>query len=1498
LFLTTNVKVEAQPIITDSIQFVSEVFLQKISTLLTKNSSKTQQKKSEELLNIFHDNWIGGNFSENEKRLIKKVVDTLQDKKIPNYPYLFQYINTLNKIAGSALSEQSKIYWQKFIIEKIITAKRSDFLQFCKDTEKLLDFKLLNVINNNYLWEFSSATYKFEYDNYFKIKFEKLNLICSSKRDKSTIYNTSGIFNYETKQWTGNGGTVKWERFGEETGKEIYSVFDKYSIDLTKAYYIIDSARLNYKTFFKNPLLGMLKDKVTSSPPTKETRFPEFEVYEKGIELEDIYPDFKLKCNLKVEGEKLYAYTDDNNKATAYIKKNDTVYAKFSSLSFLLHKNYIESPHSEFTFYLDKDSIYHPDLNFRFKDDEKSVMLFADSYGTDNVIPFTDTYHQMDLYVPVFYWDMDNDKIYLQRFKQFRGDYKAAFESINYYSAQDFYDLQIMNQKNPLYLIEKFLKEYNADDNIIEVPLLASYLRKPEEQIVKLLIDLSIKGFVIYDPLSRKAVVKHKLFHFLRAKRGLADYDVIKLESKVSKGANGVINLNTLDLKVFGLPEIVLSDSQSVYLYPKKQNVSIKKNRDFSFDGLIQVGLLDFYVNNSIFVYDSFLINLNYIDSMAFYTVEKDPMKANKYNLSKVDNVITQMIGKLYIDEPGNKSGVFNFPKYPIFTNKDNGFVYYNKPEIQDSTLTPDKLFYRVDPFVFDSVSQFLTNGLAFKGCLVTDSIFPEIEVPLTIMPDKSLGFVYHTPDTGCALYGGKGRFFNEITLDNNGLKGNGRIDFVNSTFNSNDITFYPDSLKTTANNFANSGNKNFKDFPDITGDSINIQWLVSDTNIMTASVLDKNKPFKMFGNSTFKGTLFLSPEFIKGTGDFKFETADIFSENIDFKNMSMSADSADFTLFDESGKNKMFISKGYFVNIDFENSVGKFKLLNKEKGSFVEFPYNQYVSTLNELHWLMNEKKLILTSSQSKEIKILDSLTVREAINKNFDLGEFISINPEQDSLRFYAEKGEYDYNSYNLIAEGVRFIKTGDAAVFPVNKMVKIKRDAFMDTIYKAVIITDTANMFHKIYDATVNIESKNKFTAEGFVDYYDRNNLPQQVYLNNIETNSWGKSVGHGKIEAGDYFFLSPEYFYKGDVTLISTERYLKFKGGFRINEECIGQEDQWVAFERFINPRHVNFEITENTMTSDSVRARFGLAFSFKKNIFYPMVFRPKESVADFVCIESYGHLDYDTLNNSFRVGSQMRLEGDKLAKGSFVELDNKHCILRGDGILKLKTKFYRIGLNAAGKFKHLIIPDSTYFNTALILDFMFDEELLNMMSDSLRMASGKTVNVEKSPFMIAMREYSDKETINKLLVEMNLYGQFNDAPQQLKGTITFTDVKLRWDSYSKSYISEGKLGIGFLNDKTVNKYVDGYMQIQLSRSGSYIHFYLKPTGKSWYYFSYGNGIMQAISSDMNFNIMLSDIPEGKRVKHPDNDEEYYEYVISTKRRMVDFLRRIDKINKMR
>jgi len=148
----------------------------------------------------------------------------------------------------------------------------------------------------------------------------------------------------------------------------------------------------------------------------------------------------------------------------------------------------------------------------------------------------------------------------------------------------------------------------------------------------------------------------------------------------------------------------------------------------------------------------------------------------------------------------------------------------------------------------------------------------------------------------------------------------------------------------------------------------------------------------------------------------------------------------------------------------------------------------------------------------------------------------------------------------------------------------------------------------------------------------------------------------------------------------------------------------------------------------------------------------------------------------------------------------------------------------------------------------------------------------------------------------LITELNLYGQMKKVPKEIEHTLLFSDLHLKWDPTSHSYISQGKIGVGYIGGTAVNKYVNGYVQIEKGRSGNAVHIYLEMSKNQWYFFSYRYGIMQVISSNDAFNLYLEELSPNKRILNPESDTEYYEYVISTRRKQIDFVRKMKKLSR--
>lgn len=1464
----------------DTLSTNSEEFFQQVSAILLNTPSKTYQKKSEVLLDRFYARWSIGRFNKDEKAEVRNLIEKMRQKKMRTYPYLYDYLYALSLIAESQQLPKSIISWHAYASKLLDEKKSTHFSKFLDFTADLLERDRFHR-KNSLSWYQRNSRFSFFLDTNFLVIFHKGDLVCATKRDSSIIFDTKGTFNYELQRWDGESGKLRWSRFGEEKAKELYADINTYSIDVNLPSYTIDSATLHYSRFFNHPVPGKISERIASSPPTEKTSFPRFVAYFDEFELYNIYPNVSFFGGVQIEGLTLYGTGGAKSKAVVKLINSDSLYAWVRAEKFRLDTDGFISTNAEFVFYFDKDSLYHPSLRVKYTNDNRQFVMYTD-ISSSSVTPFFDSYHELDIYVQALFWKMNEPELIFKRIRNVRNRNIAQFVSSNYFSQKDFYMLQGIDDINPLYVIKNYMNIY--DEHEIKLNALASFMEKPVDQISALLIDLSNKGFLVYDSRKKRAVVKDRLKYFLDARSGFIDYDVIRLTSSVDGKPNAIINLNTLDLDVMGVPEVSISDSQEVYIYPYDKTISFKKNRNFTFDGHVHMGLLDFYSRNSTFVYDSFMLKMNYVDSLAFQVYSNDSIKLSD-SLIKVKNVIVDMVGSIYIDQPFNKSGLKKFEEFPKFVSNDVSYVYFNRKSIQDSTLIPGRFYYAVDPFVFDSISTFSTEGLAFEGGLASAGIFPTINQPLVVMPDYSLGFNHKTNEKGYDIYGGLGKFSSLISLSNNGFKGDGNLYYLSSHSSSEDYTFYPDSLTGVSNDFRVMKSPDEFNFPSAQGDTVSIQWAIN-TNIMSLS--SDAGPFIIYDNSWLSGKLFLNPDYMRGYGSFIFDQSEIVSNNILFNYSMLTADTADFFLKNIQNDSLVFDVRDYFAKIDFDKQQGWFNHINDN--SFVKFPFNNFISTLDEVEWYMNDDKLLLSSNLRDDYIGLDTLNRLQLIDYKLYGPEFISINKEQDSLRFFAGNATYNLNDYTIDVEKVKLIKVADVAIFPDDETVRILRDARINTLTNALIIADTSNTYHSIYDAEVNIYGKKQFTAKGWVDYSDRNSMKQPLFLSSLSANAEGVTTGFGQIPEGEVFFLSPEYYFRGEVSLLASRKDLRFTGGYKLNEECVASVDNWVAFNQVLNPNNFYFDVNINTRDAEGKPAFFGLAYSEQYRKFYPLVLESLRSQSDLLLVNATGQLVFNTIKSSFSVGIAERFSNNNM-HGNFVSLDNSRCKMVGDGNFNLGLDLTMITVKSSGTFEHLIVADSTYINTVLLLDFHFDEKAMEMMTDSIRLTNSEGGNMSEGLFPMFLRKNLLQNEAERNLNELSLYGQMKKIPEQITHSIIFSHLKFYWDSYTRSYISKGKIGIGYLGGNVINKYVDGWVQIEKGRTGSSISIYIQPSQSTWYFFNYKNGIMQVISSDNAFNERIETIKPEKRILNPDSDTDYYEYVTSTRGKSVEFVRKM-------
>jgi hypothetical protein len=1459
----------------DSTKFVGE--LNGIFFNLPDNEKKTIAP----FLEDFVQKWNQEQFGAERKKVIYGMFNAMVKKKIRPYPDFFNYINALNIFINSHQPDEYFSPWSD-ILQKLITDRNSrKFALFLDATTNLFAGNMVYKSPTTQ-WKINRAAFRFLFDTVPVLEFQKSDLVCYANDDSLNIYGTKGVYYPLTNLWKGEDGKVNWKRAGEEPDK-IFATLSRYEIQMRYSKFTADSVSFTHKKYFPAAITGRYVDKVLADVTEEKASYPRFYSYDKMIGISRLFSNIDYLGGFAMEGSRIIGSGGKSTEASLFFKKDGKDFVVARSKSFIIRPDRINAGMASITIYYENDSIFHPGLQLKYMDDKKELSFTKDERVT-SISPWFDSYHQIEIYCEALYWIVGGPTISFEMMKGPSKESKAVFESSSYYSLHRYEKLRGIDDANPLNLINNFIAKRKSGDFTLDE--FTVYMNKPIEQVEVQLLTLANRGFLVYNFDTKVAHVNKKLTDYVNAQGGKSDYDVIFFNSFVTNAANGILNLDSFDLKLQGVPMIVLSDSQQVNVYPKNAEVVLKKDLDFVFTGKIEAGLFDFYARDCSFEYDKFRINLPFVDSMLFYVRGKtiDPKKGT-YPLVKVKTAITNLSGDLLIDDPLNKSGMKMLPQYPVFTNRNNAYVNWSKGSIQHGVYAKDKFFYEVDPFTIHSLDVLATDSLKFTGSLTTAGIFPQIIEPLKVRPDNSLGLEKTTDSSGFPVYGGKGTFIDKIDLSDRGLRGNGTLRYLNSTTHSPDYVFLPDSMKTLAKNFTMAEVAGEVEFPALHGDSVREFWLPYKDSLVIASTA---REFVMYNDqSTFSGTLALTPQLLSGNGTVRIKDAEMDSRGFKFKRRSYDALIANFRIKSYDLADLTISTKNYQTHFDFDDRKGEFK--SNVGISKVEFPLNKYVCSMDRFDWLIDSEEILLSNEQSKK-QVPDSLSLAQYIDLAYTGSEFISVHPLQDSLKFFAAKARYNLRTNVINAQEVKIIKIADAAVYPDSGKVMILKDAMMQSLKHAIIIANTTSRFHQFYNAEVSIASRKNYTGLGDYDYRERTGEREQIHFDRIRVDSSLQTVAEGNVGDSAGFMLSPEFAFRGAFALRAAEKKLLFNGGFHLVTDCFHEIPEWVKFISLIDPEHVQIPVIKPLKNTGNEPINLGLMFFNTEDKISPSIFRRKISFSDTTMITAEGLLEYNIPATEFRISRPEKLQ-DLSLNGNYMSLNTGNCMVRGEGKLNLSLKSEALKIESYGVLDYFILPDSVRVHCAMTLNFPFSERGLQRFSTQLESVNMPGVKLMSTPYAMAVENILEKPDLERLKNEQSLLGKYKKFPEALERSIFLADVSMKWDSATRSYVSFGNIGIANVGKNQVNRYAKGIIEFSKKRNGDDFTVYLELSPNDWFFFNFRNNQLMASSSDLTFNDMIREDAQSRtEEKRVGGLAKGFHYTVATDRKKRDFLRK--------
>ncbi len=1438
---------------------------------------------AEKYVQNFGKVWKAPEFAAKYKAAVYKTSNSMLQRKLKPYPYFIAYLNAVENFVISSQGQSTFDNWQA-CIEKIFASKNlksfGDYLEMSE-----------NLFANNtfyksptYAYRSVEANYKFEFDSIPKVIFPSFTMVGASPRgDSIMIENIQGTYYPSSGKFAGKGGKLSWKRTG--VGEDVYADLIKVNLDCKTGGYSSDSATFYGKQYFDKPQKGKVTDKIVTE--NMDPTYPRFDSYSKRLVVSNIYPGVDYDGGFGMRGNKFVGSGNATNPAKLLFKRNNVKFLEISARSFSMTKEKINAKPAAVKFFLEKDSIIHPGLSFVYQVDKKTITLLRTDDGLEKS-PYFNTYHKVDMYFEQMTWKIDEPKIDFE-FLPNNTQGEAFFESQDFYTSRR---LEAIKGQETISPVQKMNEYYTNNGNQLSFTTVdfAKYIKYLAVDLRPIIFKMAIFGLINFEPETDIITIKPRLFDYIKYIKHDKDHDIITIHSVFPNKKNATMSLvnNSYDITIRGVESILLSDTQKVFMFPKHNELILKKNRTIEFNGTVASGKFEFHGKDFVFDYDMFKVKMKTIDSCRIYVVAREPDVNGNYPYKRVQTVVENLNGELRIDAPKNHSGYGKAPTFPTFQSFKESYTYYDKRTIFKGVYNRDKFYFKLDPFSIDSLDNFRNEGLVFDGEFVSAGIFPSFREKLTLQEDYSLGFIRPTPPGGYPVYGGKAKFENEIRLSNKGLRADGDLNYVSSTTKSKDFMFFPDSMNTLANSFDIKEQINPIEYPQAHGDTVFVHWMPYKDYM---NAFDRASPFKTFNRlCTFTGRYTLNPEELRGRGTVDMVKADLQAENILFKQHQFFSDTANFHLkaIDDSGLS--FESDNVNAKMDLQKRVGDF--VTNGKASIVKFPKNQYIAYMERFKWFMDTEEIQLGDEQAK----MDG-SVENALD--LEGPEFISVHPKQDSLRFFAPAAKYNLRKYIISCLNVPFINVADARLFPNEGKVTIFKNALMDTLKNSVILANTVTKYHTIRNVTANVFSRRNYLANGDYQYVDENEKPYLIKFDKIQPDTTGQTVSEGVIDEKENFKFNDYFSFAGKVYLFASGQYLFYEGGTKIVHNCGKIGKAYLQFTGEINPKEILIPFPKNPTDINGNQIGSAIIYGPDTNMVYSSFVSLRGGRRDVDVIGADGFLGYNKETHEYIITNREKFVEQSLP-GNYISLNTDNCNVYAEGKMNLGADLGQVKFNTFGIGHHSSTPrDTASFELMTTIDFFFDKGALKKMTKDVEVYLNTLTPVDFSSkiFSQGVIELLGKEKGDKTISDLNLYGNMKKYPDEFEKTFFITNTQIKYDKPSKSFISVGNIGLGAINKNEIYRQVPGHIQIKKQKGGDVLTMYFELDPNTWYFFSYVKGVMSAVSSNIEFNNDIKNLKpkDRKQDLEKDNKGPSFQFNICSPTKRDQFIRKMKMMN---
>ena len=1274
------------------------------------------------------------------------------------------------------------------------------------------------------------------------IKITNANIIINTPEDSGiTIENTTGSYLLLKNQFVGEGGAFDWSNGGKDM-VDASVTLGKYDFKTEgKVFIQSEGAKLNYKEASDEEIEGAFQFRINKAKPAK---YPRFISYSAQIELKNVPNGVKYYGGLSLEGAKQSSASYYGEPSTIIVSLGEEEKFRAKSNEFTFNDSLINSKKAYILMHVNEDTILHNGMSLKYNFDVKKLTYFKGP-KTSQLGPFFDKEHNVQIQAEKLEWYLEGKEIDFSMI--YAGHMKAAqVESMDFYTDGHFTRLKGLSRFHPLTVLMYYAKKKKTD--VVYVSDLAKHSGQPDNTLRAAMVKLSREGFVNYSKGDGKITILRKAKLYMAARKKKADWDQLLIFSHARR-KNITYDLESKDLIIRGVKDLMLSVPQNIQAFPDSGVIIMRGNRDLYFDGKVNSGQFQFTGHDYRFDYDSFFVDMKNIDSIRLKYNAVDTTSGEEEEAEHtLGNKLVYSSGVLYVDKQNNKSHKKNYPEYPIFDATTGAYVYFNEDAVLDHAYDTT-VYFRIPPFVVDSLNDSDPNAVSFRGTFYGGKIIEPFNETLKIMDDYSFGFIHDVPDKGHKVYDGKGTVYNKVTLNKQGIRADGEIKYLSTTVKSNDFVFYLDSAITDSGSTAAMLKGDHKGvlYPQASVSNYSLNWKAFEDKM---HISNNDSVIKMYdGKASLDGTLTATPTGTLGKGKAISGRAVAESQEMAFSQDDFKARNASFYVKPADEFDSLYTIKADSVFLEY-NMVDQYADFGPEIEGYasVEFPYMQYKTSIGNGRWDMVENTVKMERNFEEDIYY----------------SYFYSTHKDQDSLVFNADSAVCDLDNSKLEIFGVPYIYTGDSKIVPDSNKVYVLEDADIQEFENAMVYIDTLNEYHTLDSGRIDIISRGQYAGEAryqYVNaaedtfYIDFNAFRMERYSQKKNDNRMFTMSG-GYVMEEDSFFISPRIQYYGDVELDARENFLYFNGFVKIDLKG-GFLSDWFKFDGRINPADVKIDL-DDPKAADGTPLVTGLHVAEGDSAhLYSSFIALKEMETDFDIMIAKGIFGYNPYQNEFSITDE-RKEKEESYAGNVLVLNDSTSEIRYEGAFEFITNDpKKFEIHAAGNGGGNIKTGDYSFSTTLTTYYKVPGAINNIFAEVFSNASEGNPEpyIEDLTYRIAdlagdnpAQIYSENGGDYEPL--FNISSKFNRS-------IVFSDLNLQWSDEFKSLYSPDSLSIGNLSKTDINAEVDGFVEFRWTWEGQTVNIYLQPDSSTWFYFNYANHTLSMLSSDLSFNALTYD-----------------------------------------